>query len=379
MSVGATHATVPAGAGTPLSDVRAFDLMSREWDELRGRVGKSTPFTAPDWFGALATVAPKDLRLYSVRHGLALEAVAPLHLVNRSLSGLPCVALESLSDDHSQRFDLLAANDGALEQLLDLTLEDPSWDVLILRDVLEHSSADRLAGIAKARGLPTGSWSSSRSPFLPLPADGDALDRALSSKFRANLRRRAKHLEEELGSLSLERIDSEVGLEAALQDGFRLEADGWKGAAQSAILCDPQLTARYRAIAQQAAQNGELSLYFLRAGDRRIAFHFALEKGSIYYLLKPGFDSSLARFGLGHLLVHFVAKDLIARSATELDFLGDEMEWKSEWTTRVRQHEWKFIFRPTVGGKLLRTWKFEVAPRLKAEWDHLHPRAHDGA
>jgi len=224
-----------------------------------------------------------------------------------------------------------------------------------------------------------------RSPYLDLPATTAALDQQLGSKFRGNLRRRAKKLEAEVGPLALERIDGSgihgAALDAALDEGFALEAAGWKGELGTAIACDPTLRRRYRALAHVFAARGQLACYFLRAGDRRVAFHFALVDGATYYLFKPGFDPALATYGLGHLLVDAVARDLIDRGVRELDFLGDDMPWKREWTSELRVHRFRYVFAPTLRGRALAAWKQDLVPRLRALqprvsalWSRLHRR-----
>ncbi|HEX9104368.1 MAG TPA: GNAT family N-acetyltransferase, partial [Polyangia bacterium] len=202
------------------------------------------------------------------------------------------------------------------------------------------------------------------------------LDRQLGSKFRGNLRRRAKKLAAEVGPLALERVDgaglTAIELDALLDEGFALEAAGWKGDAGTAIGCVPSLRARYAALAHAFAARGELACYFLRAGARRVAFHFALADADTYYLFKPGFDPALAGYGLGHLLVDAVARDLIARGLSELDFLGDDMPWKRDWTDRARAHSFRYLFAPTPRGRALAAWKFTLAPAAKRLWSRLH-------
>jgi CelD/BcsL family acetyltransferase involved in cellulose biosynthesis len=217
----------------------------------------------------------------------------------------------------------------------------------------------RLVACAHAAGFPTAKWRSLDSPWLEL-AD---FERALSAKFRSSLRRRARKLEAEVGAIALERVEARGALDEALDDALRLEAAGWKGAARTAIACDAELARRYRALAR--ALFDRLALYFLRVGGVRRASHFALVEDGVYYLFKPGYAPELATYGLGHLLVDAVIRDLRARGVHTLDFLGDDMPWKREWTTRIRRHSFRYIFRPSLRGRLLHALKFTVAPLLR--------------
>jgi CelD/BcsL family acetyltransferase involved in cellulose biosynthesis len=375
-------ARVAAVEVAELRDRAAIASLREEWDRLRREVaaagGVAGPFLAPEWFAVqAASLAPDSLRLLVAHRAGRLAAVLPLLEETRRLSGLPARVLRSLSDDHSQRFDLLCDGDDAASALLDHLRRDKRWDALELRDVPVDapSGAARLTAAARLAGLPTAQWPAMRSPWMRLEENLNGGSKNGRAKFRANLRRRRKKLEAEKGPIALERIDGRdrAALRAALDDGFRLEAAGWKGAAGTAIACDPALSARYAALAGAFAALDRLSLYFLVVGGVRKAFHFALEEDGVYYLFKPGFDPELSNYGLGHLLIDEVCRDLETRAAHTFDFLGDDMPWKREWTGELRAHSWRYVFADSVRGRALHAWKFRLAPRLK----ELSPRLAD--
>lgn len=359
------------------------------------------PFLTPDWAAltAAALADPRDhdrlgdFRLLVAHHGGAVVAALPLVAERRRLARVPARLLRSLSDDHSYRFDLWLdpgpAGDAAARALIAHLGQRGDWDAVELQSApARDAAAARLIAAAREARLPVGYWQAMISPYLPLPSSAAELDRQLSSKFRRNMRRHVRKLEADVGPLALERIDGRAAdgratlgdavavdistLDAALDEGFALEAAGWKGDLGTAIACDPRLRARYRAIAHAFAARGRLACYFLKAGTRRVAFHFALVDDDTYYLLKPGFDPALASYGLGHLLVDAVARDLITRGIRELDFLGDDMPWKREWTDHTRAHHFDYVFAPTLRGRALAAWKLRLVPGVK----RLAPRIH---
>ncbi|MDB4970133.1 MAG: cellulose biosynthesis (CelD)-like protein, partial [Myxococcales bacterium] len=338
-------------------------------------------FVAPDWLTIYAASLCNDqdatrageLRLLVAHRAGRLVAALPLLVERRRLAGVPARVLRSLSDDHSQRFDLLldpACAADATRALVAHLARARDWDAVELQVILDgNSAAQELVDAARAAGFPVGDWPSMVSPYLALPPTVAELDKRLGSKFRGNLRRRAKKLEADVGPVSLERVDgsgiSAIQLDAILDEGFALEAAGWKGELGTAIACDTRLRARYKALAHAFAARGQLACYFLRAGTRRVAFHYAIVDADTYYLFKPGFDPALATYGLGHLLVDAVARDLIARNLGELDFLGDDMPWKRDWTDTTRAHSFRYLFAPTARGRALAAWKFRLAPAAK--------------
>ena len=364
---------------------RAIMALESVWSALAAQEEEPGPFFLPVWFAVQAAALarpPRSLRLLVAHDRGRLVAALPLLVEERRVAGLRLRVLRSLSDDHSQRFDLVAEGDTAVAALWRHLAADPSWDVVELREVPEGSRrAGRLHELAREAGYPVSVWPSLRSPYLPLASTVEEFEARLDAKFRANLRRRRRNLEK-LGAVELERVTAPEAaaagaLDAALDEGFALEKGGWKGTEGTAIACDPELLRRYRALAHVFARRGELSLHFLRVGGRRVAFHFAIERGGTYYLLKPGYDETLRQHGPGHLLVWEVARALIRRGAREFDFLGNDMEWKRDWTQCGRNHAWLSIYRPTVRGRALHAWKTCAVPLLREGLEHCPPLLRD--
>src|SRR5690606_28310192 len=112
----------------------------------------------------------------------------------------------------------------------------------------------------------------------------------------------------------------------------------------------------------RAARDGTLALYFLRREGRAVAFHFGLQQGRTYFLLKPGYEPALSACSPGQLLMEDVTADLIARGVGTFDFLGPDMPGKREWTDRVRAHTWYSIHARGRLGQVLHAAKFRVSP-----------------
>jgi CelD/BcsL family acetyltransferase involved in cellulose biosynthesis len=165
--------------------------------------------------------------------------------------------------------------------------------------------------------------------------------------------------------VELERVARGEGLEARLEEGFELERRGWKGRRGTAIAQDRVVRGFYTALARTAAERGQLALHFLRLDGRAIAFHYALEHGGRYLLLKPAYDEGLRELSPGQLLTWEVFRSCIARGLTEFDFLGPDMPWKRDWASVTRRHTWLWIFRPTVAGRLAWAAKFRWVPAVE--------------
>src|SRR5262249_18742505 len=175
-------------------------------------------------------------------------------------------------------------------------------------------------------------------PYIDTGVGWDEYNRARSTKLLRDLRRRRRLLESE-GSFEFRVYDGRDGLEALLEEGFRVEAAGWKADADSAIASQIETRRFYERIAAWSADRGWLRLGFMRLDERAFAFDFAIEHDGVHYLLKTGYDPAYGRFAPGKL----IRREMIARAFDEglrrYEFLGADEAWKLEWTGSVRPLE----------------------------------------
>lgn len=348
--------------------------LASEWDALADEVALGQPFFRHTFLRVwLDNFAPgADVRVLTLRSADGSLAAGLVLVWERTrLHGVPVRQLTSAANPHSCRFDMLAREPReAARAFYHHLAGQPGWDVLRLTDVPQGGAAEHLLEAARAAGAPTGRWESQRSPWFPLEGGLEALLATLQGGFKANLRRRRRRLNER-GAVAFERVVGGASLMAKLEEGFALEASGWKGQRGTAMAQSAGTRGFYTELARNAAYEGTLALSFLRLDGRAVAFHYALERDGRYFLLKPAYDEGLASFGPGQLLMDDVVRELVHRGARELDFLGPQMLWKRDWTARVRPHAWLYLFRPGAFGRALCAAKFRWGPAARevmARW-----------
>jgi CelD/BcsL family acetyltransferase involved in cellulose biosynthesis len=363
----------PAPGVVEVTGRTAFMALEPEWNALVESTADE-PFYRHEFFRVwVDNFAPESrLRVLTLRDTEGrLTAALPLMAGRASLYGVPVRQLSATANPHSCRFDVVAREPGAAAAaFLEHLRTDRDWDVLLLTDVPEGGAGWSLYEAARAAGLPVGTWESLQSPYIPLPGAWEAYQRTLPSKFKANCRRRRRKLEER-GRVTVERVEGGPDLEAKLEEGFALEASGWKGRRGTAMAQDARTRGFYSELARTAGYAGRLALYYLRVDGRAVAFQYALEYGGRYFLLKPGYDESLGDCSPGQLLMEDVLRDCMARGLREFDFLGPDMVWKRDWTDKVRRHTWLYIFNDTAFGRALCAAKFRWAPvarEVVARW-----------
>ncbi|WP_373049162.1 GNAT family N-acetyltransferase [Vulgatibacter sp.] len=363
----------PVRAESLVGGRELIDRLAPAWRELCAEGPCDEPFYRPEWFAAWydAFGAGTRLRVVVVRRGDRVRAVLPLVESWSKLRGIPVRMLRGAANVHSCRFDIVhgaSDADEAGRALWEELQRAGGFEVLELPDVPEGGLAQRMLSWAESAGHPIGRWESMRTPFVPLPGrNGDfeaMLGAATTSKFRANVRRRRRKLEEK-GAVTFERITHADA--AALQAFYDLEAAGWKGEKGTAIGCEGATRSFYDRIAAWAEREGCLSLYALRLEGVPVAMHYGLTWGGRYFLPKPAFDESHGACSPGQLLLHDVLRDCVERGLVEFDFLGPWMDWKADWTEHVRPHHWCYVFRRGPVGLALHAAKFRIADWVRGK------------
>lgn len=201
-----------------------------------------------------------------------------------------------------------------------------------------------------------------RSPYVDLAAaDGfDAWRASLERKFRKELGRLRRRLSD-LGDLTFTFGDDLDDLD----DGFRLEASGWKLETGTAIVQKPERMRFYRALAEWAKERGILQLAFLRLDGRPIAFDFCLADGSSVYALKGGFDVEMRKYGPGFVLTEEGIARAFASGASTYELLGDSDEYKLNFTSLTRERIHFEGFSGALGGRARHVARTRVRPLVK--------------
>jgi CelD/BcsL family acetyltransferase involved in cellulose biosynthesis len=342
----------------------AFDALAPEWDALVARGPADLPMVRHAWIAAwLDAFAPEAEPFVLVARAPSGEPAGMAPFLAERRRGV--ARLLAPANDHSCRFEWALGPDasGAVAALWAHLRDRVRWDVLLLRDVpRDGPTSTLLEPLARADRHLTGRWESAHTPWIAL--GGAPAEERTSAKFRSNLRRRAKKLQEQ-GAVALRRADRPQDVDGALAEFLALEASGWKGERGTAIALDPKLVGFYAAIARDAARRGALALRILQLDGRAVAVHLGIVHRGVYYLPKTAYDEGLSQASPGQLLQREVLAECEARGLSRFDFLGPDMEWKRDWAPSHAPHDWLYVYRPSLHGSLMHTLKHRVRPVVK--------------
>lgn len=309
-----------------------------EWEQL-ARETVAEPWVWPGWFDAWAKAfAPREeLVVHSVRVEGRLRGVGVFRRRGRRL--------ESAANVHSPWWSVIATDGEARKRVIADAVADAPAGV-VLRQVRNGAEAN-----AVPHDCLTVRRVREHAPFVRVAADwGSYANERITRHQRLEIERCKRRLGE-AGPLRYEWLaPSPDAIEPLLDEGFRVEASGWKARAGTAIDSQPATATFYREIARWAATKGWLRLGFLRVGMRPVAFELAFEQEGVVSLVKGGYDESAARFGPGVILLRDLLQDAFERGVREIDLLGSSEPYKLRWAHGTRERSEVAVLPATPRG-----------------------------
>lgn len=353
-----------------LEDAAALAQIEPAWRELACPAGPSTPFMQPEWIRAWwrAFGQADRLRVVAIWQGDRLAGVLPLMLSQERRYGISVRRLGALANDHSPRVDVLLASgaEGVVEAIWRYIASiEAQWDIFELPRLVTNSpTLQQFSERAHSGGFRFGTWQAEASPYIAIGADWNDYLAGRSRNFRKEVRRKRRHLSQS-GQSSLEIFADPSAVTAALDDALKIEADGWKGRAGSAMQSTPEVQRFYREQAVEMAAMGKLRLHFLKFGGERIAFDLSLKFDHRLYSLKSGFRNAQAADSPGLVLLSLMLEHYMSSDLEEIDLLGEEDDFKGRWTDTTRSHHWFISFARNYRGRAVHRIKFGMVPGIK--------------
>lgn len=345
-----------------ISDPAEFDALAGEWDALLP--ADARPFDLHCWYSAWwkAFGDGGELAVATVRRGDRLAGVLPLWRGDGEA--------RALANGHSPVFRPLAADAEARDALLGAAASQRVSKLTLPGVPVGDPSVTSLEGQpGKMRWAIESAYA---SPIVDTSGEFDAWRAESKKRWGAPLERFRRKMGRDFEA-EFSIVEPPVDLERELEEGFAVEASGWKGEAGTAILSTPQTATFYRTIAAKFAARDQLRLTRIALDGELAAFDFCLLHGGRLYLLKTGFDERFRRLAPGLVMRLSIIEKCFELGFEAHELLGEESEWKAKFATGKRSHVNALGFPRSPVGSLRRSYRTAIRPKLKQAYRMVRP------
>ncbi len=336
--------------------LEGLGIIRQEWDTVVSGLTHPRFHHLYCWHDAYVRALARDpgsLRFYVGYADEAPIAVFPLISASDRMGGLAVRTLGIPTHNHLPLRDFVfephPSNVALVSEFIGHLRQDRSerWDVLVMRDLLDDSAAWR--SVSGARPARTISGPATNVDYLECMPFESRLE-TLSKNFRASLRKSRNKLAHE-PQVEIVRARSPEDVPPAFEEFLAVEASGWKGAAGSAIRCDPRLTAFYRLVAEGFAALGGAEINILKVGGRCVAAQLCLIVDRCLYILKIGYDESHSKLAPGNaLLEKILRRSGLDRDVDSINLISDAT-WHADWSPKSYSRCSALVFNDTIRGR----------------------------
>lgn len=316
---------------TLITDLEEMGGLAVEWNKL-APPGSVAPWQSFSWHWSLAKATSKSsfLRIFTVRREGELRAIAPM-VLKRSEQPLKPWRLGFLGEEELKEPNQLIGSDpDALNILIDEICSERVYPIRLSRIPFDYGTTYSIAGKFKKRGWVT------KAACMPYPFVELSTNR-IKNSLRRDLQR-GRRKAQKYGAARVEMIcdTEETDLQQHLNELLRVEASGWKGRNQTAILSNAHRKQFFWKYAASATKDGLLRLFFLLLDNKVAAVQYGVESANAFWLLNIGYDETYSDCSPGHMLLAESIEYAARNNLSHYNLLGKVEPWTSRWTTTSR-------------------------------------------
>jgi hypothetical protein len=299
-------------AGIRIADVRSFEDLAEHadaWAELFRKADRLSPLLSYPWMNAffqnMVTPSERWLCLFAyendriigifplvasysyrfMKYSLLLFKL-PYHFAHTS--GTDCLTLPG-------REDIFGV-------FLDYLNHIPSvFPCFSFKHVPEHYTSikyfsgkkHKMCVVRKPAGF---------EDFIPIQGSAEKYISRLSSKFRRNLNKACRDLEE-LKIINFLFCENTRSIQENTARFLETENHCWKGKRETSIKNYPSSARMFEIAAESLARQGMMAFNFLEASDKTIAAQYAMQSNRTMYILKMAYDEDYAVYSPGNILM----------------------------------------------------------------------------
>jgi len=176
-----------------------------------------------------------------------------------------------------------------------------------------------------------------RTPRLQLAATFEEYWNGRSKNLKHNLSRQRKRLAEQGRPLELVSLRTADAIAEGIREYGRLESQGWKGQAGTAVEENNGQGRFYREVFENFCVTGEAVIYQLLLDGKVVASDLCLKRNNMLVVLKTAYDESIEHVSAALLMRQDIVRQLYEEGMVQdVEFYGRALDWHLKWTDQVR-------------------------------------------
>lgn len=306
------------------------DIAPEVWDNVIP-ADRRSPKQLYDWAHAMALAYSRneELRVLVAGTPAAPDALVPLIVTPTGLRRHHFVA----NDDGGLSFpyrdpSVLPDLAAALVRIgvpIDLGYYPAADPVL---GEIERASRGRAIVVQRPQEIPA-------APWLDLDATWEDPIQHMKRNLRQSIRRNGRRFDE-MGEVKLEFLEpAEEEIDALLDIAVEVEGKSWKDRTGTALVHDRRQQEFFRLYAKTAARAGRFHISIMSLDEKPVAISLGEIYNNIYWAYKIGYDEAFSKIGPGVLLQYHLTSHLAGRGLSRIEFQGQLVEYKRNWTDKA--------------------------------------------
>jgi CelD/BcsL family acetyltransferase involved in cellulose biosynthesis len=299
-----------------------WEYLSTYWKHFSGNKKLKT-LCVGDEKNDIIAIAPLRLSPYVLANTFTYNVIEPLACRGADYTGL------IISKKEIECLKLI---------LNYLAVKNEDWDFIYLYDIPETSSVPTyLVQMQKNSIIPYTAHQGAICPYLTIPKSIENLN-TLKGKFRKNLRRCMKKLENDYKKVELTDYRSFNSIENAMNAFFDLHQQRWTLKNLPGVFNTEDTRHFFLDVAKRFAEKGWLALYFLMVNGNPVAAQLCYKYAQKMYYVLGGFNPEFSKYSVGNIITIKIIEECIKNHVKEYDFLKGGEPYKFEWTNNYRRN-----------------------------------------
>lgn len=340
-----------------------FVALEKRWNKLLAASADNTIFMTHQWFAAFIAAFTLGGRMAIVicYEDDEIVGILPLFQKKFTFNLFNWQVLASLTNYHSQKFGFIfkKGRENLLPQALLMLNRKIGWDLIQADFVDSANFLNRSESMLSDVGLIFKRVPAMESRFIRLEADFETYyQNQFSKSLRKSIERAIRKIEQH-HKLTFESIGGPALKSEDLLEAYEIEASGWKGRNNSAIIQHQSDFKFYSRLAWAANITNWFALRFLKIDAKRVAFSYDLHYNGSKSGLKTSYDENFRKYTPGNILMMFSIREAYQRGDRIFDLLGPAEAYKTKIAKNVDRSFKISILNNKAKSKLLRMFLFD--------------------